>query len=57
MLYHTTNPHGGDVYDRKIQLDFSANTNPYGTPQAVLDAMSAVLTRYISTPIPIAGSW
>ena len=52
MLYHTTNPHGGDVYDRKIQLDFSANTNPYGTPQAVLDAMSAVLTRVHQYPDP-----
>ena len=52
MLYHTTNPHGGDVYDGEIQLDFSANTNPYGTPQGVLDAMSAVLTRVHQYPDP-----
>ena len=52
MLYHTTNPHGGDVYDGKIQLDFSANTNPYGTPRGVLDAMSAVLTRVHQYPDP-----
>ena len=52
MLYHTQNPHGGDVYDGEIQLDFSANTNPYGTPQAVLDAMSAVLTRVHQYPDP-----
>ena len=52
MLYHTRNPHGGDVYDADIQLDFSANTNPYGTPQAVLDAMSAVLTRVHQYPDP-----
>ena len=45
MLYNTTNPHGGDVYDGEILLDFSANTNPYGTPQGVLDAMSACLHR------------
>ena len=50
MLYHTTNPHGGDVYDGEIQLDFSANTNPYGTPRGVLDAMSAVLTRVHQYP-------
>ena len=52
MLYHTQNPHGGDVYDGEIQLDFSANTNPYGTPQAVLDAMSAVLSRVHQYPDP-----
>lgn len=52
MLYHTHNPHGGDVYDGEIQLDFSANTNPYGTPQAVLDAMSAVLSRVHQYPDP-----
>ena len=52
MLYHTQNPHGGDVYDGEIQLDFSANTNPYGTPQPALDAMSAVLTRVHQYPDP-----
>lgn len=52
MLYHTQNPHGGDVYDGEIRLDFSANTNPYGTPQPVLDAMSAVLTRVHQYPDP-----
>ena len=52
MLYHTTNPHGGDVYDGEIQLDFSANTNPYGTPRGVLDAMSAVLSRVHQYPDP-----
>ena len=52
MLYHTQNPHGGDVYDGEIRLDFSANTNPYGTPQGVLDAMSAVLTRVHQYPDP-----
>ena len=52
MLYHTQNPHGGDIYDGEIRLDFSANTNPYGTPQAVLDAMSAVLPRVHQYPDP-----
>lgn len=40
MLYETPNPHGGEVYARKIDLDFSANINPYGTPQAVKDAVA-----------------
>ena len=39
MLYSTPNPHGGDLYSRKIFLDFSANINPYGTPEAVKQAV------------------
>ena len=39
MLYKTGNPHGGDVYQRKIDLDYSANTNPYGTPEGVKAAI------------------
>ncbi len=52
MLYHTQNLHGGDVYDGEIQLDFSANTNPYGTPQGVLDAITAALPRVHQYPDP-----
>ncbi len=52
MLYHTTNPHGGDVYDGEIRMDFSANTNPYGTPQAVLDAITAAFPRVHQYPDP-----
>ena len=52
MLYHTTNPHGGAIYEENIRLDFSANTNPYGTPQGVLDAMSAALTQVHQYPDP-----
>ena len=40
MLYETLNPHCGDLYSREILLDFSANVNPYGTPQAVKDAVA-----------------
>lgn len=39
MLYQTVNPHGGDLYSRPIQLDFSANTNPFGTPESVRRAV------------------
>ena len=49
MLYQTENPHGGDLYGRTISLDFSANTNPLGTPpavrQAVIDA-AGLLNQY-----------
>lgn len=39
MLMDKNNPHGGDIYGRKIALDFSANVNPFGTPQAVRQAV------------------
>lgn len=52
MLYHTDNPHGGDIYGGDVRLDFSANTNPYGTPQGVLDAMAAALPRVHQYPDP-----
>lgn len=52
MLYQTKNPHGGDIYGGEIHLDFSANTNPYGTPQGVIDAMAAALTRVDRYPDP-----
>lgn len=32
--------HGGDIYSRKIDLDFSANINPLGTPQSVRNAVA-----------------
>ena len=30
--------HGGEIYDKKIELDFSVNLNPMGCPEEVLDA-------------------
>ena len=39
MLFQTENPHGGDLYGRPVRLDFSANTNPLGTPPAVRQAV------------------
>ena len=52
MLYSTQNPHGGDVYADKIQLDFSANTNPFGTPKAVLRAIEDSLQSIHQYPDP-----
>ena len=52
MLYQTKNPHGGDIYDGTVTLDFSANTNPYGTPQAILDAVTEALPRMHRDPDP-----
>ncbi|MDO4542187.1 MAG: pyridoxal phosphate-dependent class II aminotransferase [Bacillota bacterium] len=33
--------HGGDVYTYKNVTDFSANINPLGTPQRIIDAVTA----------------
>ena len=58
MLYQTENQHGGDVYGGGITLDFSANTNPLGTPPGVLEAMP-VSAPAISLPrslLPPAGA-
>ena len=52
MLYQTQNPHGGDIYGEEVLLDFSANTNPLGTPQGILDAVTAVLPEMHRYPDP-----
>ena len=43
MLYGITNPHGGDIYGGGVTLDFSANTNPFGTPEGVMEAVRSAL--------------
>lgn len=45
MLYQTKNPHGGDIYGGDVRLDFSANTNPFGTAPAVIRAVQDVLAH------------
>ena len=52
MLYQTRNPHGGDIYAGEVELDFSANTNPFGTPQGILDAVQAALPEMHRYPDP-----
>lgn len=52
MLYGTENPHGGDVYGADIELDFSANTNPFGTPQGVIDAIISAAESIHQYPDP-----
>lgn len=52
MLFNTQNPHGGDIYDREILYDFSANTNPFGTPEAVKSAMREALSQVHHYPDP-----
>lgn len=52
MLYRMENPHGGDIYREKIRLDFSANTNPLGTPESAVDAMRGALGEVHNYPDP-----
>ena len=35
--------HGGDIYTRKVDLDFSVNINSYGVPERVLEAVKKSL--------------
>ncbi len=52
MLYQVRNPHGGDVYDSDIRLDFSANTNPFGTPESIKAAIRNALEQVHQYPDP-----
>lgn len=52
MLYQTSNPHGGDLYGRAVKLDFSVNTNPLGTPPAVVRAVEASARDLCRYPDP-----
>ena len=52
MYYQIANPHGGDIYGTPVELDYSANTNPLGTPEAVIAAASEALRRADRYPDP-----
>ena len=56
MLYGITNPHGGDIYGGGVTLDFSANTNPFGTPEGVIRAVQAALPEMHRYPDPYCRS-
>lgn len=54
MLYKAKNPHGGDIYEGGIRLDFSANTNPLGMPESVKEAAVSSLEHADRYPDPYA---
>ena len=37
--------HGGDIYRKKINMDYSVNINPYGIPKSVMEAMEEALNN------------
>ena len=43
MVVNGKYTHGGDVYSREVSLDFSANVNPFGTPEKVADVIDFFL--------------
>ncbi len=44
--------HGGDIYQNRVTLDFSANVNPYGTPEPVKAAIRAAADKVDRYPDP-----
>ena len=52
MLYQASNPHGGDLYGRAVDLDFSVNTNPLGTPPSVVRAVEDAARDLCRYPDP-----
>lgn len=56
MLYQTKNLHGGDIYEGHIELDFSANGNPYGTPESVRRAIADATASLHHYPDPYCRS-
>ena len=52
MIIGNNYGHGGDVYKNKIEYDFSANVNPYGTPKAVKDAIREAASGVAAYPDP-----
>jgi threonine-phosphate decarboxylase len=47
--------HGGDVYSQPVRLDFSANVNPYGAPEAVKAAVREAASKLTDYPDPYCG--
>ena len=52
MLYQNENLHGGNIYQDRIDLDFSVNINPFGVSEAVLEAVRNAADRICHYPDP-----
>ena len=48
--------HGGDVYKNKVMLDFSANVNPFGTPEKVKSAIRLAAENVARYPDPYCSA-
>ena len=56
MLLGKPNPHGGDIYHNKAELDFSSNVNPAGMPEAVRQAICRASADCTAYPDPYCGA-
>lgn len=52
MILNAKNPHGGDIHNNKVRLDFSANINPLGTPNTVKAAVITSVDKLSAYPDP-----
>lgn len=50
------NEHGGDVFEREIVYDFSANLNPLGMPERVKNALRKSISEWEKYPDPFCRS-
>lgn len=50
------NEHGGDVFEREIVYDFSANLNPLGMPERVKNALQKSISEWEKYPDPFCRS-
>jgi len=55
MILNRGYVHGGDIYSRPVTLDFSANVNPFGAPEAVKAAVREAAERLAAYPDPYCG--
>ena len=46
--------HGGDIYNNNILYDFSANLNPLGIPENVINVLKNSVDEWDKYPDPIA---
>lgn len=50
------NEHGGDIFEREIMYDFSANLNPLGMPENVKNALQKSISEWEKYPDPFCRS-
>lgn len=50
------NEHGGDIFEREIVCDFSANLNPLGMPESVKNALQKSISEWEKYPDPFCRS-
>lgn len=50
------NEHGGDIFEREIVYDFSANLNPLGMPESVKNALQKSISKWEKYPDPFCRS-